>query len=403
MARFRVPYLTHHALRRWAYDCLAATGTRHADARVVADHLVDANLSGHDSHGVLRLAQYVAALRSGEVDVAATPYIVQEMPGGVVFDGARTFGQVVAQRAVVGAIKKARAAAVSAATVRNCYHTGRIGTYTEQIAAEGMVGIVMVNAGGGGQSVAPFGGMARRLATNPISIAVPTGGAFPLVLDIATSVAPEGKLRALAQQRRATPPGWIIDADGRPTVNPDDFYQSPLGALLPLGGQAGYKGFGLGLMIDVLAGALSGAGCCREEVVEARDGMLIIALDIARFGPTETFCNHVHQLIAHVKSSPPAPGHREVFVPGELEHRQRMSRLSTGICIDDASWQQLLALGRELGVVPPDELVNERGEALVATKRGGNSIPNGSDRSTGDASSRHAEAGSPNGDAKKTH
>ncbi|MBI3836706.1 MAG: Ldh family oxidoreductase [Planctomycetia bacterium] len=358
-----MPNLTHDALRRWARDCLQAVGARPSDACLVAHHLVDANLAGHDSHGLLRVSQYVAAVRSGDVDVASQPRIVQEMPGGVVLDGARGFGQVVAQTAVEEAIRKARATGVAAATVRNCYHTGRIGSYTEHVAAAGMVGIVMVNAGGGGQTVAPFGGLARRLATNPISIAAPSGDEFPLVLDIATSVAPEGKIRALAQQSRATPAGWMMDARGRPTTNTDDFYSPSVGALLPLGGPAGYKGFGLGLMIDVLAGALSGAGCSRKEVVEARDGMLIIAIDIARFGMLAAFQDQVRELIGYVKSSPPAPGFEEILVPGETEHGQRMNRLREGISIDDALWKQLLSLGKELEVAPP-ELAHETGTGI---------------------------------------
>ena len=348
-----MPNVTHDALRRWASACLETAGARPIDAGLVADHLVDANLAGHDSHGVMRVSQYVAAIRTGEVDVASQPRIVLEMPGGMVIDGARGFGQVVAQIAVQGATQKAHATGVAAATVRNCYHTGRLGSYTEQIAAAGMAGIVMVNAGGGGQTVAPFGGLARRLATNPISIAVPSGDRFPLVLDIATSVAPEGKIRALAQQNRPAPAGWMIDAAGHPTTNTADFYHSPAGALLPLGGPAGYKGFGLGLMIDVLVGALSGAGCSRQDVAEARDGMLMIVIDIAQFGMFTAFQEQVRELIAYVKSSPPAPGFEEILVPGEMEHRWRKDRLENGIGIDEATWQQLLSLGQSLQVVPP--------------------------------------------------
>ncbi len=368
-----MPNVTHDALRRWANACLEAAGARPADARIVADHLVEANLAAHDSHGVLRVSQYVAAIQAGEVDVASQPRIVLEMPGGLVVDGARGFGQVVAQLAVQGATQKARTTGVAAATVRTCYHTGRLGSYAEQIAAAGMAGIVMVNAGGGGQTVAPFGGLARRLATNPISIATPSGDPFPLVLDIATSVAPEGKIRALAQQNRPAPAGWMIDAAGHPTTNTDDFYQSPAGALLPLGGPAGYKGFGLGLMIDVLVGALSGSGCCRQDVAEARDGMLMIVIDIAQFGMLTAFQDQVRELIAYVKSSPPAPGFEEILVPGEMEHRQRTDRLENGISIDESAWQQLVRLGQSLGVSSPATLQeNSTDNGLKAHSGNGN-------------------------------
>ena len=154
--------------------------------------------------------------------------------------------------------KKARDGGVGAVSVRNCCHTGRIGTYTEMAAQAGLVGIAMTNSGGGGQLVAPFGGTARRLSTNPISIAAPSGGPHPIMLDIASSVAPEGKVRNYFLAGKSVPPGWMIDAAGNPTTNPADFYAEPGGALLPLGGAVGYKGFGLSFMIDILAGAL---GC----------------------------------------------------------------------------------------------------------------------------------------------
>lgn len=348
-----MPAIPHPGLRAFAASLLSAAGARGADARLVADHLVDANLAGHDSHGVSRVPQYIAAIQSGQIDVAASPRVVAEFPAGAVIDGQLGFGQVVTHHAQLRAIEQARRCGVSAVSVRNCYHTGRVGSYTEQAAAEGMIGIAMVNAGGGGQTVAPFGGLARRLATNPISIAAPSGGEFPLLLDIATSVAPEGKLRAHAQQRKRVPSGWIIDARGRSTNEPNDFYDTPGGALLPLGGAAGYKGFGLAVMIDVLAGALSGAGCCRDEVVNARDGVLLIVLDVARFGPLDAFCGQVRELIAHLKSSPLAPGFDEIFAPGEPEFRQRRRRERDGIELDESTWDQLADLADEFGVAQP--------------------------------------------------
>ncbi len=360
-----VPLVSHNSLEPFVVALLQAVGVRAADAGLVARHLVDASLCGHDSHGVRRVPQYVAAVRSGEVDVHAIPRVVHETTGCTIVDGARGFGQVSAARAVDIVVEKARAGGIAAATVRNCYHTGRIGSYTETIAAAGMAGIALVNAGGGGQSVAPFGGSDRRLATNPISIAVP-GDTFPLVLDMATSVAPEGKIRALAQQGRPTPDGWLIDAQGRPTNDAAEFYHSPAGAILPLGGAAGHKGFGLALMVDVLAGALSGAGCCSADDVEARDGMLLIAVDVAQFGGLDRFRTHVGELIAHVKSSSLVPGFAEIIVPGELEHRRRNERLSGGIDIDAAAWNELVALGDELTVPTPEAPVGRKAVEGIA-------------------------------------
>jgi uncharacterized oxidoreductase len=214
-----------------------------------------------------------------------------------------------------------------------------------------MIGIVMVNAGGGGQSVVPFGGSARRLATNPFSIAAPTSGEFPLVLDIATSMAPEGKIRDHALRGAKLPEGWIIDSQGRQSCNPSDFYGPPAGSILPLGGVAGYKGFGMALMIDVLAGALSGAGCCGPENVPARDGVLLIAIDIAQFSDRVAFYEHVGELIAYVKSCPVAPGFPDIFVPGEIEFREAQRRSKSGINVDDHIWQQIEAISARLGIV----------------------------------------------------
>jgi uncharacterized oxidoreductase len=214
-----------------------------------------------------------------------------------------------------------------------------------------MIGIVMVNAGGGGQSVVPFGGSSRRLATNPFSIAAPTSGEFPLVLDIATSMAPEGKIRDHALRGAKLPEGWIVDANGQPSCDPNDFYGPPAGAILPLGGPAGHKGFCLALMIDVLAGALSGAGCCREEKVPARDGVLLIAIDVEQFSDRVAFYENVAELIAYVKSCPPAPGFSDIFVPGELEYREAQRRRQSGINIDEHIWQQIQTIANRLGAV----------------------------------------------------
>jgi uncharacterized oxidoreductase len=348
-----VHLLPHDVLREFAAALFHNGGVRDADARIVAGHLVEANLAGHDSHGVTRIAQYLAAIRSGEVSVSSTPRIIQRFAAGAVIDGERGFGQVIANKAVETATDLARTSGVAGVSVRNCYHTGRIGSYTEQMAERGMIGIAMVNAGGGGQSVAPFGGLSRRLATNPISIAAPTGGEFPLVLDIATSVAPEGKLRTYKQRQHPIPPGWIVDSLGKPSTDAADFYDSPGGALLPLGGAAGYKGFGLAMMIDVLAGALSGAGCCREGAAQARDGMLLLAIDVERFGPREAFLDRVGELIDYVKSSRAAPGIEEILVPGEPEFRQRQRRLAEGVLLDGPTWHRLVELATELHVPLP--------------------------------------------------
>jgi uncharacterized oxidoreductase len=212
-----------------------------------------------------------------------------------------------------------------------------------------MAALMMVNAGGHGQWVAPFGGSAGRLSTNPISIAVPTGGDAALVLDIATSVAPEGKVRALMASAEPLPEGWIIDHHGGPATNPAELYGPPRGALLPFGG---HKGFGLAMLIEALAGGLSGAGCCWDlnaPLAGRTDGVFLVAINVSAFCQPSRFCEQVVQLIRHVKSSPTLPGFSEVLVPGELEFRTREGRLGQGFPVDDAVWRQLESIARDLG------------------------------------------------------
>lgn len=319
-------------------------------AERVANHLVESNILGHDSHGVLRVPQYCLAIENGELVPDARPKIERESESGAVLDGCLGFGQVAAAEAMSLALEKARRSGIAAITLRNCYHSGRLGAYSQMAAEAGFIGIVMVNAGGGGQSVTPFGGTARRLATNPFSIAAPSGGKFPIVLDIATSMAPEGKVRDYALRGARLPEGWIIDSKGRPSCDPQDFYGPPVGSLLPLGGPAGHKGFGIALMIDILAGALSGAGCCRDADLPARDGLLLIALDIEQFTDRAVFHQHVSELVAHVKSCPVAPGFGGVYVPGELEYREAQQRRQSGITLEGKIWEELQAIGARLGI-----------------------------------------------------
>ncbi|MBM85366.1 MAG: dehydrogenase [Rhodospirillaceae bacterium] len=311
-------------------------------AEIVSDHLVASNLAGHDSHGVMRIVQYLAAVKSGEINPTTRPSVLSDSPSGASLAGNRAFGQIAGHDCMALAIEKAREMGVAAVTVSNCYHSGRIGTYAEQAAAAGMIGIILVNAGGGGQWVAPFGGAAGRLGTNPIAIGAPSGGKYPIVLDIATAVAPEGKVRDYRNRQKEVPAGWILDHQGRPTTNPNDLYEpAPGGSLQPLGGSAGYKGFGLSVMIDILAGGLSGAGCCRAEEVAASDGITMLAIKIENFAAAGSYYDQVKALVEHLKSCPPAPGFQEVFVPGEHEFLRREQRLAEGIEVDDVTWTAL--------------------------------------------------------------
>ena len=354
-----MPTFTADKLRKFSIDIFEGVGVPYTEAEIVSDHLVDASLAGLDSHGVLRIPQYVNAIQvERKIVPGAKLEIVRDTTSGLLINGNFGFGQVIAHQAMELAIQKARETAISAVSVYNCFHTGRLGSYTAMAADEGLIGMMMVNAGGCGQWVAPFGGIAKRIGTNPISIGVPTGTGDPIVVDIATSTAPEGKIRALHNKGEKVPDGLIIDHQGQPATNTSDFYGPPAGALLPLGGALGYKGTGLGLIVDIMAGGISGIGCCRPDAPQEpdSDGVFLIAIDIQQFTPLEEFYPRVTQLIEHVKSSPPAPGCSEVLVPGEPEARQKKHRTEHGIAVDETTWSQIQEITNQLGVPQPSPL-----------------------------------------------
>jgi uncharacterized oxidoreductase len=336
-----MPTVKANLLQNAITDIFRAAGVPEAEAQIVAAHLVDAEACGVVSHGIIRVPQYVQALADGQIVPDAKLRILAETTAAAVLDGQHGFGQVMAQRAMDWALDRAEHTGVSAVTLCNCGHTGRLGSYTERATRRGLAALMMVNTGGHGQWVAPFGGTAGRLATNPISIAVPTDGDAPLVLDMATSVVPEGKVRAAQARGQQIPEGWIIDHQGQPANNPAALYGPPRGALLPCGG---HKGFGLALLIDALAGGLSGAGCCTDAhtpMAGKTDGVFLVAVKIAAFYPLLEFQRTLGRLVQHVKSSPPAPGLAEVLAPGELEAQTKSRRLREGIPVEPAAWEVL--------------------------------------------------------------
>jgi len=314
------------------------------ESHVIAEHLVDAEACGLPSHGLLRVPQYVQAIAAGELVPGAKLHVLSETIATAVLDAGHGFGQVMARQAMDLAIERAERAGAGVVTLRNCGHTGRLGSYTEQATRRDMAGIVMVNGGGHGQWVAPFGASSGRLATNPISFAVPTASSDPLVLDMATSAAPEGKIRAMLAAGLAIPEGWVVDHEGNSTRNPADLYGPRRGALLPFGG---HKGFGLAMLIDALAGGLSGAGvCCDADAPLAGkgDGVFLVAIQIAAFAPLELYQQRITRLVQHVKSAAPSASSGEVVVPGETEARHRQRSLREGIPVAPATWDALVSL-----------------------------------------------------------
>jgi uncharacterized oxidoreductase len=323
------------------------------EAAWVAELLVRANLAGHDSHGVIRIPQYAQAIKSALVRPGIPPDIVKESPSTALIDGHWGLGQVVARRAMELAIHKAREAKISSVCAYNLYHVGRLADYTRMAAEQDFAAIMTVNGGGASPIVAPFGGAAGRLATNPIAIAFPTGGPVPFLLDMATSVVAEGKVRVKRNRGERTPEGWLLDNRGHPTTDPNALYQEPRGAILPLGGNAGHKGFGLAMVVEILGGILARAGYARQGVNRFSNGTFIVVIEISAFVEPSQFRAEIDDLLTYVKSAPKAPGVEAIFHPGEPEALEHERRERDGIPLEDETWQQITALAQELGIAIP--------------------------------------------------
>jgi uncharacterized oxidoreductase len=346
-----MPTLSAAELREFAVALLRALGTPQGHADVVADVLIEANLAGHDSHGIIRLPQYARAVRAGPIRPDAPPQVVRETPATAVVSGQMNFGHVTLTYALDVALAKAAQTAVATVLVRECNHVGRLGGYAARAARLGFACQIGVNCPGA-RSVAPWGGIDRRLGTNPLCLAAP-GRAGPLVIDMTTSVVAEGKVRVLHHEGKPAPPDWLIDHDGRPTTDTAEFYGRPAGALLPLGGSVGYKGHGLGLLLDVLCGSLSGQGAVRPDLQPGHNGVWLSLWQVAAFTDWEAYLEDVDRLAAWVKTSRRAPGVDEILLPGEIETRTAARRAVEGIPVAEETWKQLVELAHELGVTAP--------------------------------------------------
>ncbi len=320
-----------------------AVGSPDDVAERVGQALVGSNLMGVDSHGVVQIPLYVEWVRQGQVRPAAKVEIVRETPNVAILDGHWGFGQVTAQRGMQLAIEKAKRNQISLVGLINCNHIGRLGEYTMMAVAEGLIGITFANAGP--EEVAPFGGAERVFDTNPISVAVPAGKMHPFLLDYATSACAEGKLRVASNKGASIPEGWILDKNGRPSTDPNDFYEG--GVILPFGG---HKGYALALLVDLLGGALTCAGCTSLPEYGGGNGVLMAAIDVEAFRPLDEFVGNVDRLFTKVRESKPMPGVREILIPGEPEFREQEIRTRHGIPIDDTTWAKILTVARELQV-----------------------------------------------------
>ena len=349
--------VTHEALRRIGAAVIRAGGSNADEAMLVADHLDDANLAGHDSHGIGLLPQYVRHRMSGLV--VPNTGVLLEVDGGMVlrFQGRLGYGGRGAAEAMDIAIKRCRQLGLVALSLAGAHHIGRVGAFGEQAIDANLISMHFVNAVDHAPIVAPFRGAAARFTTNPICIAIPGNETVPsFLLDMATSRIALGKARVAMNEGRPLDDGMVIEADGRPTRDPSVMFSEPLGALLPVGE---HKGYGLALACELLAGLLSGGGTLQPENEQRGSivyNMFAVLIDPLRFGDGLWMAREFDAMTAYVKATPPANRELPVLIAGEPERQAAALRRREGIPVDPTSWQEILASGEPLGLAPADIL-----------------------------------------------
>ena len=313
-------------------------------ARVVMEHLVTSSAMGLHSHGVMRVPQYLAEMTSGIINVAAQPAVTQLAPGRLAIDGQRGFGQVVGMTMVEVLAPAARANGIAIINGRHLGHTGRIGAYPEALAKAGLIGITVCNGAPSGHWVAAFGGRDGRISTNPIAFAWPVESGEPVVADFSTAAAPEGVVRVMRDRKVEAPEGYLRDAAGKPTRDPNVLYAVPKGAIQPLGGDLGYRGTALALLVEVLTTMLNG-----DEVDDTtRKGTDMTMIAIA---PQSRFAALTRRLSDHLRASPPLDAKRPVLMPGDRELQSM--RVANGIRVDEPTWRAMSEAGSKAGIALP--------------------------------------------------
>jgi uncharacterized oxidoreductase len=342
---------TADRLRTITSAILRAGGSAQAEADLVADHLVLANLSGHDSHGVGMVPSYIRQLKAGLVIPNTRAKVVKDDGAVLMFDGGRGYGRCVAGEAMDAGIARCRQTGITALTLANASHIGRVGMYGEIASAAGLVSLHFVNVTDHRALVAPFRGTDARFVTNPVCIAIPgTDKNAPLLLDMATSAIAMGKVRVSKNEKHDVPAGVLIDEQGRPTRDPNVMYRDPQGALLTFGG---HKGYALAVVTELLAGALSGGPTIQPG--NARKGgtinnMFAVLLDPARLAGTDWLRREIDGFIDYLKGSPPADPNAPVLVPGEPERLARADRSRHGIEVDETTWEEIVQAGETVGL-----------------------------------------------------
>jgi LDH2 family malate/lactate/ureidoglycolate dehydrogenase len=350
------PLVPHHALQRFIAAAFVSQGLPPTDAQQVADLMSEADLQGSDGHGVIRLPQYLKRLRAGGINKRPNIRIAQERAAMAVVDGDNGMGHLVVSRAVDIAIEKARHAGVAWVGTRYSNHAGPASLYARRPLQHDMLGLYF--AVGNANHMPPWGGMEMLLSTNPIAAGIPTAEEPPVVLDMATTVAAYGKVKAKAKRGEKMPVGWMIDRQGQPLLDPQ---RASEGFLLPIGG---HKGYGLALIVGLLAGTLGGAAMGRDvidfnadHVSVTNTGQAILVIDLAAFGDPEHFKHQVDALVRDLRGSERLPGVERIWLPGEQSHCKRKRYAEQGIPISAALLDELNLLASDIGIDPLTALV----------------------------------------------
>jgi LDH2 family malate/lactate/ureidoglycolate dehydrogenase len=339
------------ALQDFIVRALVAVGMPPADAAVVAALMTEADLQGSDGHGVIRLAPYVRRIRAGGINLQPDIRVVEERAATALIDGDNAMGHLVMSRAAQLAAVKARSAGMAWVGARFSNHAGPASLYARMALPHDMIGLYF--AVGNANHLPPWGGLEMLLSTNPIAVAVPTLDETPVVLDMATTVAAYGKVKAKAQRGEMMPEGWMIDRQGQPLLDPK---RADDGFLLPIGG---YKGYGLSLIVGLLAGTLNGAAMGREVIDFNRDftsttntGQAIAMIDPAAFGDVAAFKRRVDVVVRDLRASPRMPQVERIWLPGEQSHAKRVAHRRDGIALGGALRKTLDGVAADLDVAP---------------------------------------------------
>lgn len=345
--------MEHRALRDFVTTIYARAGMPDADAAFIADTLVQADLWGHQSHGVLRTGWYLARLQSGVMKMVSETNFAVDAGSVAVIEGQDSVGQVVTKFATEDVIRRAKAHGVAAVAVRNSNHFGTCMYYTRMAAEQGCVMMLTTN---GGPAIAPWGGIRKIIGTNPWSVSCPAGRHPPFMMDMANTGVARGKIYLARQRHEQIPLGWALTAEGEPTTDPQAAID---GIILPM---AGHKGYAIALVVDMLSGVLSGSSFLSavngpyKTDKKSGAGHFMVAIDIAKLQPLAEFNERMEKFIEEIKGTPRAQGVEEIFYPGEMEARSDAKHRNEGLELPRDTIDDLRRLGHEAGVAIPDAI-----------------------------------------------